>query len=213
MRIKNGGTMNELIDAISKIEWDMFHSTKNVGGPAWCQQDYNSFLVMRTSQLGGWNEASLESYLEDLKAAEANGENLMTLKYAYMMESTSPLEFAAIADRLPAVDGEKKALVEKLTAQTVKWADEFHNSYPLIGRASRPVHKEADNLYTTSAETYQRGETSTYSLKTLRLLSDHYDDCEKRGVNLYTEILKDTVSQLGYSSLDAAEEQMRRQRG
>jgi len=205
--------MKELIDAISKIEWEMFHSTKNVGGPAWCQQDYGSFLIMRTSQLGGWNEECLESYLEDLEAAKESGENLMTLKYAYMMESTSPLEYAAIADRLPAVDGEKKELVEKLTAQTVKWADAFHKAYPLIGRASRPVHKEADNMYTTSAETYQRGETSTYSLRTLKLLSKHYDECQARGVNLYTEILKDTVSQLGYPSLEAAEDAQRRQRG
>lgn len=205
--------MNELIEAISKIEWEMFHSTQNVGGPASCQQDYESFLVMRTSQLHGWSTACLESYLDDLKTADKNGENLMTLKYAYMMESTSPLEFAAIADRLPVVEGEKKALVDKLVAQTVEWAEEFHAAYPYIGSVSRPVHKEADNIYTTSSETYQRGETSTYSLKTLKLLSEHYDDCQARGINLYTEILKDTVSQLGYSSLDAAEAALKRQRG
>lgn len=205
--------MNELIEAISKIEWEMFHSTQNVGGPASCQQDYGSFLVMRTSQLHGWSAECLESYLEDLREADAKGENLMTLKYAYMMESTSPLEFAAIADRLPQIDGEKKVLVDKLVAQTVKWAEEFHTAYPYIGSVSRPVHKEADNLYTTSSETYQRGEMNTYSVKTLKLLSAHYDDCEARGINLYTEILKDTVSQLGYSSLEAAEEALRRRRG
>jgi len=205
--------MNDLIKAISEIEWDMFYSTQNVGGPASCQQKPDTFFIMRTSQLSGWNEKCLTSYLQDLRDAQNAGQNLVTFKYAYMMESTYPEEYEALRDKLPPISAEKKELVDYLVERTVIWAEEFHEKYPAMGLTSRPVHKESDDIYTTSAETYMRGEAYTYSMRTLQYLKEFYDECVAAGKNLYTEILISTATQYGYPSIDAAEEATKKRLG
>ncbi len=194
-------TMNEILD----IEWEMFHSTKNEGGTASCQQDKPQFNVMRSSQFLGWDKATLESYLDDLKSAEAEGRNLMTEKYAYMMESTAPINYMLIKEKLPEISEEKEALAAELVALNVKWAEEFHAKYPKIASKGRPIYKSADNEWVTSVETYNRGEVLTYSEKTMRLLLDSYKAAEAEGRNLYSEVLFETVRQLGYTSLEEAE--------
>lgn len=197
--------MFDVLKSIIDIEWDMFSNTQNIGGQADCQQNYEQFTVMRTSQLQNWSDEALSSYLNDLRLAHDRGINLMSLKYAYMMESTSPGEFKEIRDNLPAITEEVRSVVDRLVALTVIWADEFHLKYPKIGAISRPVHKESDSMYVTSAETYQRGEMYTYSIDTLSILLRDYETLDFNGRNLYTEILEDTVKQLGYTSLEQAE--------
>ncbi len=197
--------MSNTIDAILDIEWEMFHSTKNEGGMAACQQDKRQFTVMRSSQFLAWDNETLESYLADLKAARAEGRNLMTEKYGYMMESTVPFNFMLIKDQLPEITPEKEALAAELVAMNVKWAEEFHARYPRIAAKGRPIHKSADNEWVTSVETYNRGEVLTYSEKTMKLLLSLYKSAEAEGRNLYSEVLFETVKQLGYTSLEQAE--------
>ena len=101
--------MQKMIDRIVEMEWTMFHNTKNIGGPASCQNDRSQFEIMRKAQFLTWNEELLRSYEQDLQLAVSNGQNLVTYKYAYMMEATSPLELQAFRSHLPAISDEKLA--------------------------------------------------------------------------------------------------------
>lgn len=197
--------MSDTLKAILDIEWEMFSTTQNEGGTASCQEDKPQFTVMRTAQFSGWDGASLESYLADLRAADMSGRNLMSEKYAYMMESTSPEEYEKIRHLLPAISAEKEALVSPLVEQTVKWAEEFHRGYPKIAGRGRPVRRSSDSLWVTSAETYHRGEMLTYSERTLKLLGALYREKAAQGGNLYTDILRETALLVGFKSLDEAE--------
>lgn len=95
--------MKELFEQIIRKEWLMFSATQNIGGQASCQQDPTGFEIMRFSQFSAWDEESLRSYLDDLERAEKAGENLLAMKYAYMMESTDPAYFEKIKASLPTV--------------------------------------------------------------------------------------------------------------
>lgn len=75
----------------------MFSHVSNVGGPASCQMRPDTFKIMRKSQAATWSDELLASYLEDLKAATREGRNIMTEKYARMMESTFPEEYRKLA--------------------------------------------------------------------------------------------------------------------
>ena len=91
---------DELIDAIVQIEWPMFAGVNNEGGKAACQMDLATFRIMRISQYSAWGEELLESCLADLRAAQNQGRNLMTEKYARMMKTTFPDEYPAIEKSL-----------------------------------------------------------------------------------------------------------------
>ena len=84
----------DLAAKILEIEWKMFQNVPNIGGTALCQQDPETFEIMRFSQTMSGSEAFLESYLCDLKEAKKNERNLLTEKYARMMASTSPREYS-----------------------------------------------------------------------------------------------------------------------
>lgn len=76
--------MNEII----KLEYEMFDKVKSMGGRASCQDDFNTFFAMRYSQFIVLKEDTLESYKADLLRAKNDGRNLLTKKYAHMMEYT-----------------------------------------------------------------------------------------------------------------------------
>ncbi|HHU04950.1 MAG TPA: DUF4125 family protein [Clostridiales bacterium] len=197
--------MSDKLKAILDIEWEMFSTTQNEGGKASCQEDREQFALMRTAQFTVWDENSLESYLEDLKSAEASGRNLIAEKYAYMMESTAPEEYERIRYLLPPVTAEKEALVASLVRQTVEWAEEFQRKYPKLASLGRPIHRSCDSPWLTSAETYHRGELLTYGERTLRLLDKLYRENAAQGSNLYEAVIEETVLLTGYKSLEEAE--------
>ena len=64
----------------------MFQNVRNTGGRAACQDDFETFDVMRKSQFLTWDLPLLESYWQDLQEGKAQGRNLVMEKYAYMME-------------------------------------------------------------------------------------------------------------------------------
>jgi hypothetical protein len=152
-----------------------------------------------------WNEEIAESYLEDLKGAIAADRNLMTEKYARMMEYTSPCEFRRIGPSLPVLDREAESLIERLSSLSVGWMEELAAKYPHVGAQGRPIRSSGDNRFTPSFETYNRGELATYSLKTLQLLEAHYLEMIAESQNPAEEILKNTVAKYGYASLERAE--------
>ena len=102
----------ELISKIVALEWQMFQNVTNVGGRAACQDNFETFNVMRSSQASAWSEATLASYLEDLTEAQENDRNLLTEKYARMMEFTAQQEYDRIQHRLPPLDRETRSLID-----------------------------------------------------------------------------------------------------
>ncbi len=86
----------KLIQRLIEREWTLFDKVRNIGGRASCQDDRKTFFIMRGSQFLSWNVPLLESYENDLRAAQAEGRNLLAEKYGYMMMWTSPKEFKEV---------------------------------------------------------------------------------------------------------------------
>ena len=119
-----------LVDAEVTAEWEMFSNVQNVGGKASCQMDPKTFRIMRSSQMDNWDDELLGSYLEDLLNARLEGRNLVTEKYARMMESTFPEEYAQLADSLPPLDPEAMAQVDDIVAAHVSWKENLDSRFP-----------------------------------------------------------------------------------
>ena len=174
---------DELMSEIIKLEWDMFSHVSNVGGPASCQMRPDTFKIMRKSQAATWSDELLASYLEDRKAATREGRNIMTEKYARMMESTFPEEYRKLAASLPPVDKETLQKIEEIGAINVGWKAELFDRYPRLSGKGRPLRTSEDSTGETSFETYLRGELKTYSARTITLLHELTLRQQQDGVN------------------------------
>ncbi|MDR2771082.1 MAG: DUF4125 family protein [Clostridiales Family XIII bacterium] len=201
--------MNELIDRIVAIEWKMFDKAENASGRAACQDDRDTFDIMRRSQFEAWNEALLRSYLADLNEALTQGRNLLTEKYAYIMEYTVPLEFQEIKDALPPVSYEKKIFINKITELCMMGYDEIADAYPRLAAQGRPQYRAQQTDDYPSAEAYMLGELSTLSLRTLRLYLDRLLRLSTARRNFSRMILENTMRKYGFASLAAAEARLR----
>ncbi len=196
---------DELMSEIIKLEWEMFSHVSNVGGPASCQMRPDTFKIMRKSQAATWSDELLASYLEDLKAATRDGRNIMTEKYARMMESTFPEEYRKLAASLPPVDRETLRKIEEIVAINVSWKAELFDRYPRLSGKGRPLRTSEDSAMETSFETYLRGELKTYSARTITLLHELTLRQQQDGVNGAELNLLNQVQQYGYATLEQAE--------
>lgn len=197
--------MNPIIEQIVEMEWEMFQNVRNTGGRAACQDDFETFDVMRKSQFLTWDLPLLESYWQDLQEGKAQGRNLVMEKYAYMMESTAPKEYEAIAAGLPKISEEKQAMVEQIVAIQVGWREEFAEKYPHLSGQARIIHTSEDTLYDISFETYLRGELKTYSMQTLVLYGRRIVAFVQEQKNMTEEIMRYTTAFYGYKTLEDAE--------
>lgn len=197
--------MNPIIEQIVEMEWEMFQNVRNTGGRAACQDDFETFDVMRKSQFLIWDLPLLESYWQDLQEGKAQGRNLVMEKYAYMMESTAPKEYEAIATGLPKISEEKQAMVEQIVAIQVGWREEFAAKYPHLSGQARIIHTSEDTLYDISFETYLRGELKTYSMQTLVLYGRRIVAFVQEQKNMTEEIMRYTTAFYGYKTLEDAE--------
>jgi len=199
--------MDELVRKIIELEWEMFTRVQNKGGRASCQDDPDTFRIMRRSQFDAWDAGTRKSYMADLQTAQSDGRNLLTEKYAYMMQDTDPAAFGRIRALLPVIPGRKKVMIANIVNKHVLWQEEFGRGYPLLAKAGRPVRGKANG--TTSSETYLRGELGTYSENTLCAYWGHIQALEWAGQNIVFMIMENMVRLYGYSSLDDAERRMR----
>lgn len=181
----------ELIEKILEKELKMF-LTVPVRQKAACQEHPESFKTMRRAQFLMWSEKTLESYLKDLEMAEKEGRNLMTEKYARMDNLIPPKN--------------QDPLIDKIVNIQCKWQEEMFRKYPNLMRGARPVYSSQDSPFQTSFETYLRGELETYSHNTLASLYDDIVGMQKEGKNMAEELYKQLVMDLGYESLEEAEE-------
>lgn len=198
-----------LVADIVKAEWKMFQAVPNIGGKSPCQENLKTFQIMRNSQLASWSEATLESYLDDLKDAEISHKNLLTEKYARMMESTSPFEYARIEHLLLPLDSRAMDFVEEILDIVLEWENELLEKYPHILKKGRPIFTIEDTVAVTSLETYLRGELATYSPKTLELYLANAMQQKSEGINGSEITLMHTMKQYGFDSLENANEKLK----
>lgn len=199
---------NSLVDLAVQLEWEAFDKVENIGGRADCQDDYATFSIMRKSQYLTWTVQMLDQYVRDFMAASDAGINLIAQKYGYMMESTSPQEFAKIKDKLMPVTDEKRTLIDQIVQIQVGFMEKFAGTHPLSASNARSIHTSEDSLTNTSYETYLRGELMTYSDDMLLLYGRFIADKAQNGENLAREILNHTAVLYGYRSVDDLEEKL-----
>ncbi len=194
-----------LVEKIVSLEWNQFDKVKNEGGRADCQDDWNTFSLMRSSQYLTWPEELLDSYRQDLEEADANGWNLIMEKYARMMKSTAPERYAELEPDLPARSGQRIAIQEEIVRIQVAWMESFAAEYPKMAGNARSIHTSEDNAYNTSYETYLRGELGTYSEQTFVLYGRFIASLSREGRNLAYEIMDQTAKLYGYADVEDAE--------
>ncbi len=202
----DAGRREALMESVVRLEWNEFQHTNNTGGRAACQGNWPVFHQMRLSQFMTWPDDLLASYRDDLERADAAGRNLVTEKYGRMMISTHPREYTEnIEPYIPALSADRAAMQERVIATQVRWAREFRERYPKLGRAMRVLTTAEDTADATSFETYLRGELGTYSERTLGLYRDFVERLDKDHRNLTEETILNTVRIGGFSGLDEAE--------
>ncbi len=195
-----------LAEEITKLEWDQFQLTENEGGRANCQGNWPTFRIMRMSQFLAWPLDLQESYKQDLESANQIGRNLITEKYARMMESTATEIFErTIKPYIKPILEPRKSAQEQIILTQVEWASDFRNRYPNLGLAMRVLKTSEDTAENTSFETYLRGELSTYSDDTFAKYQRFVNNLRAKNLNLTQMIITNTVRMYNYDSLESAE--------
>ena len=198
----------DYVAEIVRLEWEQFDKVKNEGGRADCQDDWNTFSIMRKSQYMAWPEELQVSFLQDLQEAQQKGWNLITEKYARMMQSTAPQKYQELESSLPKRSEERIAIQEEIIKVQVAWMEAFAAKYPKMAGNARSIHTTEDTPYNTSYETYLRGELGTYSEQTFLLYGRFITQMYKQGRNLAYEIMDNTAKLYGYQSVEDAETKM-----
>ena len=199
--------MDDIIDAIVQLEWKFFDKVQNEGGRADCQDDWQTFSVMRRSQYQAWTGPMLESWLSDLLRAYDEGRNPLTEKYGYMMFISDPQGGAEVASRLPQVTDEKKQLAAAIVKRLLPLNEAYRQKYPHVAGRGRPLRtSEEAAVGWTSIETYETGELWTYSQETLKLFDEHLAELEKSGQSYPEMVVENGLKQRGFESIQQAEE-------
>lgn len=194
------------VEQLAELEFRTFDKVQGIGGRAACQDDWETFSIMRRSQYLPWEEELLEQWLAAFTAAVQAGRNPIMEKYARMMESTDPQLYAGFADQLPELSPEFVQLREAVIAIQIPWMEEFAAKYPHLGSRARAIHTAEDSTAQTSYETYLRGELSVYPFEVLYGYGRWVVSLYQAGKNLTCMTMAETVRAYGYASLEAAEQ-------
>lgn len=169
----------ELVDAIIKFELDMFEQVRTAE-PSLCKDRPETFKIMRKMTHSVLSTETLESYLEDLHKAKAEGRNLLTEKYARM------------DNRIPSLKTNR--FIDDIVKLESRWMKELSQKYP-------QSFKDGSGGF----ELYLSSELETYSDETLKLYFSDVSRAEKEGRNLAEERYTKLFEQIGYSSIDEME--------
>ncbi|MCI9597830.1 MAG: DUF4125 family protein [Firmicutes bacterium] len=195
------------IQRIIQKEWDMFQDVENIGGRASCQDDWETFHIMRYSQAAMMDDATLRHYEEDLKNASEAGRNLIMEKYAYMMEFTDRDYYEKnLKAHLPVISTEKAELIETISSIMLRSEKEFCQKHPRFAQKERPLTSTDTDL--TPFYAYLVGELKTYSEATLESLCHLVDRMESSGKSTAETIHGNVVRLYGYDSIQKAEATM-----
>lgn len=197
------------IERIIDIEWQMFQKVENIGGRASCQDDFETFYIMRFSQYGSWTCEMVDYYLDFAEDSLLQGRNLVNEKYARMMEFTDPEYYHQVLEPyFPPVNDECLALIDKIVEAMIAWELEFSKLYPKLSAAGRPITSDGDASGFTSLETYARGELTTYPVELLRLYTKYVDRLHSEGKSLSLIIQEILVEFYGYDTIKEAEDSL-----
>ena len=194
-------SMEQIIKEILDLEWDMMGRMENNENR---EEERPLFESMRVAQFATWPESLLQSYLDDLRAAQETGRNLQEEKFVRMLKNTEPEEYERMKGKLPELSAEITDAVREIWALMEKLNREFAQKYPVLGMSGRPLTADLETDI-PSIETYQCSEMMTYSLKTLGMFMDFLRSDTEEGGNLVERIQANTITQVGFKSLEDAE--------
>ena len=198
-------TLDEKKHQMALMEWDDFSTVNAQGGKAPCQEDYDAFMKMRESQFSGWTEELTDSYTADLRLAKETGRSLLSEKYAWMMETTAPADFARIRHMLPYTEPAKLELIREIMEIETEWFREYMDRYPNLSAGNRKLDEDNGSIGGTSMATYLEGELKTYSTRTVRLYLEMDRALKERGENLTIKVVDDQMKRSGFRDIDEAE--------
>ena len=187
----NNAQIKNVTEQIIALELEMFLAVPADDAYS-CQEDPEGFRLHRRAQFSIWSEDTLQSYLDDLKGAQKNGINLMTIKYARM------------DDLLPAENLNPQ--IDEIVTVQLRWQTEMVRKYPDLMAGARYLSETEGSTYGTSFATYLRAELETYSDATLALLHRDVTTYTKAGINGSEKIYVYLVKALGYDSIATADQ-------
>ena len=171
----------KLIGEIVERELAMFLATPNEGGTSDYQTRPDTFRIMRRMNHCVHGVPMLESYLQDLEEAAAQGRNLMTEKYALM------------DDRIPLLT--QRPLPLEIAVAETGFLQQATAWYPHAVQAS------GDDAFCN----YCRCELETLSDRTLELYAEEVKQAISEERNLAVERYDFLWKLLGEGSLEAYE--------
>lgn len=193
---------NILINEVIELEYEMFDKVNGIDGRASCQDNYKTFYVMRYSQHQALSKETIKSYLEDLKEAKLQNRNLITEKYAYMMEITDNEYYKNNLEKnLPYCSNEKIILINQILELLDEDYLKFEKKYPKLASRIRPKNDKN----TTTIDIYMMGELKTYSKRTLEKYISDIIIMKINGQNFIEKIQRETISFYGYKNIEEAE--------
>jgi YgiT-type zinc finger domain-containing protein len=194
--IQVGGIMNlqqNCIQKIIKLEWAMFQKVRSLA-PATCQSNPNAFTRIRGAIFRQWPFDVLAAYLEYLEAAQREGRNLLTEKYARMDN-----KIGAITDH--------PRLNDIVDIET-QWQQQIRDRYPaLYRRVCRDTNLEDNG---SNFSVYLRCELETYGEKAIGHYYEWVKRGHKKGENHAIAMLQELVQAEGFLSIEQAENYFRK---
>lgn len=198
---------DRLINRIISEEYSMFEKVQNIGGRASCQDDFDTFYIMRFAQHSLFEMDTLQSYLNDVEAAQAAGRNLITEKYSWMMEETDPVYFTEkLKPYLPVISEQKRVMVDNMTTVFMNCYEPLKQWYPNLLASGRSPYNSAGGA---SIRLYFSSELKTWSEATLQMACRDMVALLEAHKNPVRMIYEETVIFYGYLGLEAADEAMR----
>lgn len=197
--------MDASVKELLNLEWRLFDDAPHAGQRSARPEDQELFNISRSSQLEAWSPELRKSWRQDLADAQAEGRNPINEKYIYMLKRADPEQYDALKSELPAPCPEKLWLVDWICQAQIAWQEELTRKYPRLTKNSRAIHETEDSRESVSFETFLRGELMICSVYTLRLYASLVERVQKAAGNFCEDVLENTVRQLGYASLHAAE--------
>lgn len=174
-------TREGLLHEIIERELVMFLATPNEGGVAQCQMHPDAFRTMRRMTHCIHDDATLVSYLHDLRLAAETGRNFMIEKYARMDDRLPPLSSSPLLDEI--ADAET-AFLEEAAAR-----------FPHV------IKRNGENFF----RRYLRCELETLSDATLELYAAEVRRARAKGRNLAEERHRTLLRLLGKGTLEECE--------
>ena len=170
----------ELLNNIIEIELDMFRHVRT-SKPSLIQESPKNFRVMREMIHSVFSIETLESYLEDLHKAKAEGRNFLTEKYARMQNLIPPLRINPVIGDIIKIEGQ--------------WMRQLSEKYPRSFKGA-----------SAGFEKFLSSELETLSDKTLELYHRDISGAEKEGRNLGEERYTKLFQRSGYNSISEVED-------